>query len=119
MKNIQQISLDKYTNPNYALIGNNIYKNIAEDSYVFAISFEWEATEDVQYPLEDMLDKFYLHVSDFIDEAAYHTSKNVSLELSGELEDIEIALNTIIGKRVYNAEYTGNDGKIYVKLVIA
>ena len=118
MKNIQQIHLDKYNDPKYELGEDNIYKNTAEDSYVFAVNFDLEATEDAQYPLEDILDKFYLHVSDFIDEAAFATSKNVSLELSGDLEDIQTAIKTIIGKRVYNAEYISEGGITRVKLVI-
>lgn len=118
MKNIQQINLDKYNNSKYELIENNVYKNKEEDIYVFAISFELEEDEDSQYPLEDVLDKFYLHVSDFIDEDAYYSSKNINLELGGELKDVQRAIETIIGKRVYNSEYIGEDGKTYVKLAI-
>ena len=118
MKNIQQINLDKYNNSKYELTENNVYKNKEEDIYVFAISFELEEDEDSQYPLEDILDKFYLHVSDFIDEDAYYTSKNVNLELGGELKDVQNAIKSIIGKRVYNSEYIGEDGKTYVKLAI-
>lgn len=118
MKNIQQINLEKYNGSEYELVENNLYKNKAENIYVFAINFELEENEDSQYPLEDILDKFYLHVSDFIDEDAYYTSKNVTLELGGELEDIQNAIKSIIGKRVYNSEYIGEDGKTYVKLII-
>lgn len=118
MKNIQQINLEKYNSVKYELIENKVYKNTEEGIYVFAISFELEEDEDSQYPLEDILDKFYLHVSDFIDEDAYYTSKNVSLELAGELKNVQEAINSIIGKRVYNFEFIGEDGRSYVKLAI-
>ncbi|MCI3938324.1 hypothetical protein MQX03_14060 [Chryseobacterium aahli] len=118
MKNIQLIALDKYNSSKYELIEDSIYKNTEEDIYVFAISFELEENEDSQYPLEDILDKFYLHVSDFIDEDAFNISKNVNLELAGELSDVEDAIQSIIGKRVYNSEYVGDDGITRIKLMI-
>ncbi|MFC3158013.1 hypothetical protein ACFOEQ_05460 [Chryseobacterium arachidis] len=67
MKNIQLTQLDKYKeNPNYELTEGNIYKDIEENHYVFSLSYELEENEDSQYPLEDILDKFYLHVSDLL-----------------------------------------------------
>lgn len=117
MKNIQQINLDKYNNSKYELIENGVYKNKEDDIHVFAINFELEENEDSQYPLEDVLDKFYLHVSDFIDEDAFYTSRNVDLELAGELLDVQNAIKSIIGKRVYNSEFI-EDGNTYAKLVI-
>jgi hypothetical protein len=119
MKNIQLAQLDKYNgNPNYELIEGNIYKDIEEGHYVFALSYELEGEEDSQYPLEDILDKFYLHVSDFIDEDSYYESRNVTLELGGDLEDVKAAIAGIIGKRVYNEEYDDEKGVTRVRLVI-
>ncbi|MTH16404.1 hypothetical protein [Flavobacterium sp. LC2016-01] len=118
MKNIKHINLDKYSNPDYELIETNIYRNKQEDIHVFALNFDLEENESSQYPLEDILDKFYLHVSDFIDEDAFYTEKNVSLELGGDLEDVQKAVKSIIGKRIFNSEYIGEDGNTYVSLVI-
>ncbi|MFB9078920.1 hypothetical protein ACFFLS_10525 [Flavobacterium procerum] len=120
MKNIQQIELEKYDNPNYELIENGIYFNKEDgDLYVFAIKYELEENEDSQYPLEDILDEFYLHVSDFVDEDAFENSKIVTLELGGDLEDVQNAAKNLIGKRAYNIEEIDpEDGKTYVKLVI-
>ncbi len=118
MKNIQSIQLDKYQSSRYELIHNNIYKDLQENNYVFAISFEPEADEDEQYPLEDLLDQFYLYVSDFIDEKVDTNPQMVMLELAGNLINAQSAFTAIIGKRVYNTEYTGDDGKNHVKLVI-
>ncbi len=118
MKNIQSIQLDKYRNANYELIDNHIYHDIQEDLYVFALSFEPEAGEDEQYPLEDLLNKFYLHVSDFIEDEMEQDPEIVKLELAGSLAHAQKAIISIIGKRVYNSEYTGTDGKSYIRLVI-
>lgn len=118
MKNILLIDLDKHSNSKYEIAEDKIYKNTEEDIYVFAVNFDLEEEEDSQYPLEDVLDKFYLHVSDFLDEDAFYSSKNISLELAGALADVQNAIQSIIGKRVYNSEYIGEDGITYVKLVI-
>lgn len=119
MKNIQLAELDKYKgNPNYEHIEGNIYKDLEENHYVFALSYELEDEEDSQYPLEDILDKFYLHVSDFIDEDSYYNDSEVTLELGGDLEDVKAAIGGIIGKRVYNEEYDDEKGVTRVRLVI-
>ena len=123
MKNITQVTLEKYKdNPRYELIEGNIYKNLKETTFdanhVFALSYELEEEEDSQYPLEDILDKFYLHASDFIDEDNFDTSTIVNIELGGTLEDIKNAISSIIGKRVFNSDYIGEDGQTYVKLNI-
>lgn len=118
MKNIRLALLDKYKdNPDYELTEGNIYRDPEEDHYVFAISYELEGEEDSQYPLEDILDKFYLHVSDFIDEDSYYISRNVTLELAGELEDVKTAIKSIIGKHVYNEGYD-DEGVTKVRMVI-
>ncbi|AWH84718.1 hypothetical protein HYN59_06100 [Flavobacterium album] len=119
MKNIQLAQLDKYNgNPNYEHIEGNIYKDLEEDHYVFALSYELEEEEDSQYPLEDILDEFFLHVSDFIDEDRFNTESEITLELGGDLNDIKEAIGTIIGKRVYNEEYDDEQGVTRVRLVI-
>lgn len=116
MKNIQPIQLDKYQSTHYELIEGHLYKDTRENNYVFAISFELEAGEDDQYPLEDLLDQFNVYVSDFIGEN--EETKIVRLELAGNLAQAQSAITAIIGKRVYNNEYTVPDGKTCIKLVI-
>ncbi len=119
MKNIQLETLDKYQgNANFELIEGNIYKDLEENHYVFALSYELEETEDSQYPLEDILDEYLLHVSDFIDEDAFDSSNEVTLELGGSLKNVKEAIAAIIGKRVYNEEYEDEEGELRVKLVI-
>jgi hypothetical protein len=120
VKNIQLIHLDKYANnSNYELIEGNIFKDLDDEEYaVFALSYELEDGEDSQYPLEDILDEFYLHVSDFIDEEAFYNNRIVDIELGGKLDNIKTAIDTIVGKRVFNSEYVGDDGRNYLKLTI-
>jgi len=119
MKNIQLASLDKYnSNNNFELVDGNIYKDLVEDHYVFALSYELEDEEDSQYPLEDILDRYYLHVSDFVDEDRYSNSSDVTLELGGNLDNVKEAIGELIGKRVYNQEYDDEQGVTRVRLVI-
>lgn len=121
MKNIQLLSLEKYKNEQlYQLIEQGVYKNLKDNSYRVAFSFELEGEEieDSQYPLEDILDKYTVHVSDFIDsdENEPHIMK---VELSGtNLKDLKEA-TLMEGKRVYNQAYVNEkDGEKYIKLII-
>lgn len=119
MKNIRLETLEKYQgNANFQWIEGNIYKDLQEDHYVFALSYELEETEDSQYPLEDILDKYFLHVSDFIDEDSFYSSVEVTLELGGDLDNVKEAIASIIGKRAYNQEFEDEKGEVRVRLVI-
>ncbi|WP_018109807.1 hypothetical protein [Bacteroides propionicifaciens] len=119
MKNIILLRLEKYSNElEYQLIEDGVYKDLKDSESTnsrIALSFELEVGDSWQYPLEDILDKFYLHVSDFLDTdiESCQDGSNLNLELAGELEDI-LSVRDILDKRVYNAP--GQDN--YVKLVI-
>lgn len=66
-----------------------------------------------QYPLEDILDEFYIYCYDSYDEENASDKKNSYVEFASEdIEDIRKVLD-IIGKHVYNV----TEGE-YVKLVI-
>ncbi|WP_294300643.1 hypothetical protein [uncultured Chryseobacterium sp.] len=117
MKNLRSIILDRYNTPVYESFDDHIYRNKEEDTYVTALSFELEADEDSQYPLEDLLDRFSLYISGFINPDRIE-SQYMSLEFAGDPEDLREFLKTVIGKRVYNIEVEGEDGKTYVKLII-
>lgn len=75
MKKIQCYDAPKYKSDDYSFIENNIYKidTGKESLYVTSLTFMQEAEfgegknagEISQYPLEDLLDKFYCHISDF------------------------------------------------------
>ena len=129
MKNIQIYTAEKYNTSEYVEVKSNIYKThdsfMDQDAFVTSLSFEQEpefeegsdSSDISQYPLEDVLDKYYVAVSDFYEDLNDGSSNTCYLELSGEsLEDIENLLE-IVGKHVYNREEE-SDGKTYIKLII-
>lgn len=89
--------------------------------YVTSIVFEPEpefdenepAEEISQYPLEDILEKFFCYVSDDYTEENEKDPVNCYIEFASEdMEDIRNIL-TIVGKHVYN-----KDNGEYVDLII-
>lgn len=89
--------------------------------YVTSIVFEPEpefdengpAEEISQYPLEDILEKFFCYVSDDYEEENAEDPKNCYVEFASEdIGDIRDIL-TIVGKHVYN-----KDNGEYVDLII-
>lgn len=119
MRNIKLLELDRYNNlSNYLEEQDGIYKDLNdpdETNFRIALSFELEEGENKQYPMEDILDKYYLYVSDVLQES--EDSNVLKLEFAGELEDI-LKLKSISGKRVYNESFIAEDGKTYIKLII-
>lgn len=102
-----------------------MYRDGEEEIYITSLSFlqepelgEGEGADEIsQYPLEDILDKFYCYVSDFYKELNTSDSKICYLEFaSPDISDIR-ALRGIIGKHVYNKEYE-EGGETYTELVI-
>lgn len=122
MKNITLLELKKYDNFLYEEVEKGIYKDLDdldETSYRIALSFELEENETFQYPLEDILDKYFLYVSDFLDDKSLKGEKHsiIKVILAGELENIQ-SVKKIIGKRVSNQILTKEDGKDYEILKI-
>ena len=124
MKNIQSCTnLEKYSDSDYTLVSDGIYSHQGE--YVTALSFEQEpefgegrnASEISQYPLEDLLDRFLVYVSDFFEEYNVPETETCLLEFSGDSEEDIAGLRSIIGRHVYNRECS-SDGKISVDLII-
>ena len=115
MKEIKNYHADKYDTEAYKLLEEGIYETMDEDDevlYVTSLSFvqepelsEGENAADIsQYPLEDLMDKFYCHVSDFYEELNHADSQICYQEFaSPELVDVQ-NLRSIIGKHVYNRE---------------
>ncbi|GGG09622.1 hypothetical protein GCM10011344_07780 [Dokdonia pacifica] len=120
MNNITLETCDKYSNQeNYKLIENGIYKDLKDEddaNYRMTISYELDS-DNSQYPLEDILDKFYLHVSDFLESENDSDSNKVKQELGGTLDGIKNA-QEIIGKKIYNQDFLDEDGQIRVNLKI-
>ena len=113
MKQIENYTAEKYSDESYQKIETDIYRILDEDDdelFVTSLSFVQEPeleegsspAEISDYPLEDILDKFYCHVSDFYAELNAESEQVCYLEFaSPELEDV-INLRSIIGKHVYN-----------------
>ena len=123
MKQIENYKANKYSSDMYSEIENEVYevKEDGESLYVTSLSFVQEpeyneganSSDISQYPLEDVLDKFYCHISDFYEELNSVDSQKCYQEFaSPDLEDIS-NLRSIIGKHVYNKESEG-----YIKLII-
>ncbi|MFJ1426324.1 hypothetical protein ACILD6_02495 [Capnocytophaga canimorsus] len=94
MKNITLLELKKYDNFLYEEVEKGVYKDLDdldETSYRIALSFELEEGETFQYPLEDILDKYFLYVSDFLDDKSLKGEKHsiIKVILAGELENIQ------------------------------
>ena len=135
MKEIKSFTAEKYMKKDLSILKKREYREIEsgiyerqqdnEVLYVTSLSFEQEPEFDEgeyadnisQYPLEDLLDKFYCHISDFYDELNVPDSKICYLEFAAmEISDIK-KLRSIIGKHVYNKSYE-DEGNIYIKLII-
>lgn len=127
MKNIQLISLEKYNDSSkFEKVTGGIYKalcnyeNVEKDWYVTAFSFTLEEdlneNEDRQYPLEDIMTKFYAHVSEVIQDEKDNPVMKLELCTQEWLDEMK-ELIKIVDKHVYNREIV-EDGKTYIELVI-
>ena len=123
MKQIESYHAPKYESEMYSLVEDGIYRveSGGEVLYVTSLSFVQEpeleeggsAAEISQYPLEDILDEFLCHISDFYEDLNTEQSQVCVQEFAApDLEDIR-KLRAIIGKHVYNKEMDG-----YIKLVV-
>ncbi|WP_019227226.1 hypothetical protein [Sedimentibacter sp. B4] len=123
MKNVQNYDAKKYFLGDYEEIDNKIYRKGNE--FVTSLCFQQEPdfgegeTADVisQYPLEDILDHFYVHISDFYKELNIMESQICYLEFASINIEYILKLRGIIGKHVYNKSIH-KDGKEFVKLII-
>ncbi|MTD38620.1 hypothetical protein GIX45_08260 [Erwinia sp. CPCC 100877] len=116
MKNIKTVILDKYRNQqNYEELENGIYKDLKNKRYVITLRFEIENNENSQYPLEDILDKYYVNCTSHIVE----DDNCLEVEIEDGNDDNFESLDTIkeiaslVGKKIYNKEEDG-----YIKLII-
>jgi hypothetical protein len=121
MKNITLEKCQKYENTElYELVERGIYKDLNDDDdakYRMTITYELESDDsNNQYPLEDVLDKYYLHVSDFLESENNSESNKYKLELGGDLDDIKKS-KEIIGKRIFNRDFLDN-GQVRVNLIV-
>ena len=99
MEEIKLFDGEAYTIPSYyRSIEQGIYRDLEDEGdtcFRIPISFKLDEGECMQYPLEDILDEYYLHVSEFI----LSTDSYNAVVLAGELEDLQRA-KYILGKKV-------------------
>lgn len=123
MKEIKNYNSPKYNSADYKLIDDDIYETTDGEEKIFVTSLMFVQEPELgegssagnisQYPLEDVLDKFYVYVSDFYPELNTADSQTCYLEFAApDFEDMQ-KLHAIIGKHIYNKP----NGK-YVELII-
>ena len=136
MKDIKLLELEKYKDSSkYEKVAEGIYKSLIQYEladvqappvvekgfYVTAFSFTLEKNseppEDLQYPLEDILDKFLAHVSEFIQYDNNNPVMILELCTQGWLDEIEKLID-IAGKHIYNREIQKEGDDSYYELVI-
>lgn len=119
MKNFRIIEIEKLRDAsNFEWVEDAIYADLNDDggfaTYRIAMAMDLEDGEDSQYPLEDILDEYLLHVEEFIDTDEENSVKCI---FGGELDDVQ-NFKSIIGKRAYNEEFVDEDGQTRVRLRI-
>lgn len=119
MKNFRIIEPQELNDSNrYQLVEAGIYNDLQDSgryaTHRMAMAMEPEEGEDSQYPLEDILDHFLVHVEIFLDE----TEPGVFQCIFGGDRDNLQKLKTIIGKRAFNEDFVDDDGKTRVRLKI-
>ena len=123
MKNTVSYIDVKYSSEAYSEIEKGIYKY--GDNTVTSLCFEQEpeldegkdSTDISQYPLEDILDKYNVFVSDFYKEKNAQATQKCYLEFCGKREESIRGLRSIIGKHV-NCKTIKDDGSEYIELAI-
>ena len=118
MKQIQAFEAPKYRDGGYFEVESGIYRHEedGETVYIMSLSFVQEpglgegsrADEISQYPLEDLLDKFFCYVADYYEDLNTADSEICCLEFAApDLNNVE-NLRSIIGKHVYNKAVDGS-----------
>ncbi|MTB52215.1 hypothetical protein [Lewinella sp. W8] len=105
----------------YRPIAEGIYQDLTDESTAkFRMAIYYELSNDEtnnQYPLEDLLDEHTVHVEDFFLEDDNNEPNRYLYGFGGNQRNLE-SLKTIIGKKVYNQDYFGEDGQVYVRMVV-
>ncbi len=123
MKNIQYYNAEKYSDKQYDSMEQGIH--CKDGMYYVSLSFVQEPDLDEgyssksisQYPLEDILDKFLVHISDFYDEENSKDQDMCVLEFASENKEQIVKLLSIVGKHVYNKAVM-EDGEEVIALII-
>ncbi len=123
MKNIQLYDASKYAGKDYTKVSKGIFRK--DNAFYMSFSFEQEpeleegedSADISQYPLEDLLDKFNVHVSDFFKDINSKAKKQCVIEVSSPHQELLESMKSILGKHVFNRNCVQN-GEEVVDLVI-
>lgn len=107
MKIIKTIRLAKYEDDSaYTDCGKNIFKSTDDNSYFITLYCELGKNEDLQFPLEALLDRYYLNCTDYMEVFEENGKRICVVELESglgdEAEDYENILSVlnVIGKNI-------------------
>ena len=123
MKSIKFYKPNKYETPQYREVAPHIYQH--NHFFVTTLSFEQEpslgegknAADISQFPLEDLLDRFCVHISDFYPTLNTAKSTACYVEFAGSKKEYIQSLISIVGRRVKNKVIYEN-GEESVVLII-
>ena len=111
MKIIKTLALDKYKDTKkYKKLETNIYRNTKDDGNVFycvTLYAELERGEDSQFPLENFLDEYLIHITDVFEEKEENGKRVLIFEVESK-NDVPIEIFAkFVGKRIF----TYDDGE--------
>ena len=123
MKNILSFIPVKYDDPIYEAQGHDIFEK--DGTYFISLSFQQETLlgegtdprNISQYPLEDILDKYGVWVSDFYEKMNNKSQSTCYLEFAGNTKDTVLELREIIGKHVYNKTTEKNGAAVQILVI--
>ena len=123
MKSIKFYKPNKYETPQYREVAPHIYQH--NHFFVTTLSFEKEpslgegknAADISQFPLEDLLDRFCVHISNFYPTLNTAKSTTCYVEFAGSKKEYIQSLISIVGRRVKNKVIYEN-GEESVVLII-
>lgn len=119
MRIIKALKLDKYNDcERYILHDGYIYKDVtggvggrmgiaSDPVYCVTLYAELEENEDTQYPLEDILDKYYVNCTEVMEEKEEDGKRIFIFEVEGDDEESIKTIAGFVGKRVYNYQDGG------------
>ena len=115
MINIRHLKLAKYGSTDFEECGNFVFKDLRNGSCRTAMMLELEEGEDTQYPLQNLLEKYNVSISDYFEVNEENGVFTLSIEFEGNLcssEDNLLNIQNLLeiaGKRVYSRK-DSNDG---------
>ena len=116
MKNIRFYEAEKYNSDDYEKVEDMIYMphhDSSEQNIIYVTSIIYESEPELeenepsesfisQYPLEDILDEFFVYCEDMYEKENESDKNHSYVEFASEKIDDIKKLLSIIGKHVYN-----------------